>query len=140
MLRKKMNRHLPRRPVFKICVYSMSGDFRKQKTEERIQQIVNTFVKTLSDSRLQFLTITKVELTNDFSRAKIFWDTYDSSKKVEITEALKLVKGKIRTQLSVNLKMRQAPEINLLYDNQYEEEQKIDEILASEKKSGRFNS
>ena len=43
---------------------------RKQKTEERIQQIVNTFVKTLGDSRLQFLTITKVELTNDFSRAK----------------------------------------------------------------------
>ena len=118
----------------------MSGDFRKQKTEERIQQIVNTFVKTLSDSRLQFLTITKVELTNDFSRAKIFWDTFDSSKKPEIKEALNLVKGKIRTQLSVNLKMRQAPEINLLYDNQYEEEQKIDEILASEKKSGRFKS
>ena len=116
----------------------MSGDFRKQKTEERIQQIVNTFVKTLSDSRLQFLTVTKVELSNDFSRAKIFWDTFDSSKKEEINDALKKVKGRIRTQLSVNLKMRQAPEISILYDNQYEEEQKIDEILESEKKSGRF--
>ena len=116
----------------------MSGDFRKQKTEDRIQQIVNTFVKTLSDSRLQFLTVTKVELTNDFSRAKIFWDTYDSSKKSEIEVALKRVKGKIRTQLSVNLKMRQAPEVSLVYDSQYEEEQKIDEILESEKKSGRF--
>ena len=116
----------------------MSGDFRKVKTEERIQQIVNTFVKTLSDSRLHFLTITKVELTNDFSRAKIFWDTYDSSKKSEINEALGKVKGRIRTQLSVNLKMRQAPEIALLYDNQYEEEQKIDKILEKEKKSGKF--
>lgn len=116
----------------------MSSDFKKVKTEERIQQIVNTFLKTLSDSRLQFLTITKVELTNDFSRAKIFWDTYDPNKKMEIMEALKNVKGKIRTQLSINLKMRQAPEISIVYDNQYEEEQKIDEILESEKKSGRF--
>ena len=116
----------------------MSGDFRRQKTEERIQQIVNTFVKTLSDSRLQFLTITKVELTNDFSRAKIFWDTYDSNKKGDIQEALKRVKGRIRTQLSINLKMRQAPEVLLFYDNQFEEEQKIDEILESEKKSGKF--
>jgi len=116
----------------------MSGDFRKIKTEERMQQIVNTFLKTLSDSRLQFLTITKVELTNDFSRAKIFWDTYDSNKKAEIKDALGRVKGKIRTQLSVQLKMRQAPEISIVYDSQYEEEQKIDEILESEKKSGRF--
>ena len=116
----------------------MSGDFRKQKTEDRIQQIVNTLLKTLSDSRLQFLTITKVELSNDFSRAKVFWDTYDSSKKSAIKEALKKVKGRIRTQLSINLKMRQAPELRLIYDNQYEEEQKIDEILESEKKSGRF--
>ena len=116
----------------------MSGDFRKQKLEDRIQQIVNTFVKTLSDSRLQFVTVTKVELTNDLSRAKIFWDTYDSSKKEEITQALKKVKGKVRTQLSINLKLKQAPEINLLYDNQFEEEAKIDDILKKEKDSGRF--
>lgn len=116
----------------------MSGDFRKQKMEERIQQIVNTYVKTLSDSRLQFITFTKVELTNDFSRAKLFWDTFDSSKKVEIAEAIKAVKGKIRTQLSQNLKIRQAPEIVIIYDNQYEEESRIDQILQDEKKSGRY--
>lgn len=116
----------------------MSGDFRKQKMEDRIQQITNTFIKTLSDSRLQFVTVTKVELTNDLSRAKIYWDTFDSAKKSEIKDALGRVKGKIRTQLSLNLKIRQAPEISLLYDNQYEEEAKIDEILKKEKDSGRY--
>ena len=116
----------------------MSGDFRKQKLEEKIQQVTNTFIRTLSDSRLQFLTITKVELTNDLSRVKIFWDTFDAEKKAEITKALKPMKGKLRTQLASQLKIRQAPEVNILYDNQYEEESKIDQILKDEKNSGRY--
>ena len=92
----------------------------------------------MSDSRLQFLTITKVELTNDLSRAKIFWDTFDSEKKPDITKALGSIKGKLRTQLALQLKIRQAPEVNIVYDNQYEEESKIDQILKDEKNSGRY--
>ena len=50
-----MSRRLLQKPAFK-CKHIVSGDFRKI-TEERIQQIVNTFVKTLT---------TQVAIFNDY--------------------------------------------------------------------------
>ena len=116
----------------------MSGDFRKQKMQERIQQIINTFVKSLSDPRLQFMTVTKVQLSNDFSRAKVYWDTYDAEKKQDISQSLKRVRGKVRTQISNGLRIRQAPELDFIYDTQFEDESKITQLLKKEKDSGKY--
>jgi ribosome-binding factor A len=108
---------------------------KKAKFEEKILNELNLILRQeLSDTRLQFASLTKVELSNDFSEALVYWDTFDSSKKDEIAKAFKSAENKLRATLSQVLRVRHTPDIKLKYDTQYESEQYISEILGAEAK------
>jgi ribosome-binding factor A len=105
----------------------------KLKYEELVKNAINSALRRdMNDSRLTFVTITKVELTDDYANAKVWWDTFDSSKRGEITEAIDTVKGRIRTILASRLDVRHTPELLFLYDSQYEDEQRIDRLLKGQ--------
>ena len=88
--------------------------------------------RDLNDPRMTFVSITKVELSDDYANAKVWWDTFDSSKRGEIKEAISHLKGRIRTILASRLDVRHVPELHFVYDSQYEDEQKIDRLLKGE--------
>lgn len=112
--------------------------FKKDKYEERILAEVNTFLRTkVNDPRLQFVSITKVELNRDFSVAQVYWDTFESSHKGDAKKAIESAKGKIRSLLAQSLDVRAVPQIELCYDAQYESEQAIEQILAAEQEKGK---
>lgn len=103
--------------------------------EEKIKDQLNVSLRRdLADPRLVMASITRVELTADYSQAKVFWDTFDSDKRGDIKKAMDGVKGALRKILASELKVRHTPELFLLYDSQFEDERKIEEILASEVK------
>ena len=110
----------------------MGTNFKKEKIQEKIQYFALECIRNFSDTRLSFLSITKVELSSDMSSAKIFWDTFDAENKKDISEALFVNKGKIRSYIGKGLKIKHTPLIEFLYDNQFDEEQKISELLKSE--------
>lgn len=111
---------------------------KKQKLEERILNEINDyFRKGLSDSRLQFVSITSVKLNRDNSVAQVFWDTFDNHNRSGAIKAIKSASGKIRSHLSKIIKMRQIPELEFTYDSQYESEREIEKILEEESKSGK---
>ena len=111
---------------------------KKQKLEERIQNEINDFFRTgLSDSRLQFVSITSVKLNRDNSLAKVYWDTFDNRNRSGAIKAIDSAQGKIRTHLSKIIKMRQIPNLEFYYDSQFESEKAIEDILAEESKSGK---
>ena len=83
----------------------MSSGFKKEKLSEKIQFAVSEYLRQLSDSRLGMISITRVELSPDLSQAKVFWDTFDTSRKSEVSTSLKNVGGKMRSQLSRVLKL-----------------------------------
>lgn len=113
------------------------GNFKKQQLAERIQNSANTFLKgPQSNSYLNLLSITRVELNVDNSVATLYWDTFDSGKRGDIKAALESAKGKLRTQLTHTLKLRKSPIINLVYDSQYEDEMKITELINKSKSEG----
>lgn len=113
--------------------------FKKTKFEDRILQEVNSCLRTkLSDSRFQFVSVTKVILTSDFSIANIYWDTYDSTKRGDLNIALEKVRGKIRSLLASSLGVRHTPELKFSYDSQFVEEDAITKILNEERNSGKF--
>ena len=108
---------------------------KKAKFEEKILNELNLILRQeLSDTRLQFASLTKVELSNDFSEALVYWDTFDSSKKDDIAKAFKSAENNLRATLSQVLRVRHTPDIKLKYDTQYESEQYISEILGAEAK------
>ena len=112
-----------------------NNSFKKEKFQERIQQMVSSYLKSMSDTRFNLISITRVELNYDNSKAKVYWDTFDSEKKDEIREALPKVSGKLRSQMSGVLNIRQVPAINFYYDSQFEDEKKIVDILKKEQES-----
>lgn len=114
----------------------MSGrnknNFSKVKYEERMAQEMNSFLRTaFNDPRLNFISITHVELNKDYSVAKVFWDTFDSSKRGDAKAAIEGIAGKMRSLLTGVMKVRHIPEIKFHYDSQYEDEHKITTLLNS---------
>lgn len=111
---------------------------KKAKFEDRILNELNLILrKDLNDTRLQFASLTKVELTNDYSVATVYWDTFDLNKKDEISKALKAAQSKLRSSLSQVIKVRHTPELSLVYDEQYESEKHITDLLGDEAKNGK---
>lgn len=109
----------------------------KLKYEELVKNAINSSLRRdMADPRLTFVTITKVELSEDYANAKVWWDTFDSGKRGEITEAISAVKGRLRTVLASRLDVRHVPELHFVYDSQYEDEQRIDKILKSARDGG----
>ena len=78
------------------------------------------------------LSITKIEISSDFSSAKVFWDTFDSKNIELIQKSLDSYKGKIRAYVGKGLKIKHTPSLEFIYDNQFAEEQKITQILKNE--------
>jgi len=107
--------------------------FKKEKFQEGLIKEISLILRNdIKDSRLTFVSITKVELNKDNSIAKVYWDTFDSSKRGDAKKALGTVGGKIRGLLSTRLKIRHTPALEFIYDSQFESEQKIDALLKSE--------
>ena len=116
----------------------MKESDKKIKFQDRILGELNVLLRgSLSDSRLQFASFTKVELNNDFSEAKVYWDTFDQEKREGIDSAMKAARSKLRALLANNLNVRHTPSLTMVYDNQFESEQEILKLLGDEEKAGK---
>ena len=114
------------------------GAVSKTKYEEMILSEVNQILRSkLGDPRLQFVSVIKVELSKDYSHAKLYWDTFDLEKKVDIQRAVDSCALKVKTLLSKSLTVRQIPSLQFFYDGQFEAQNEIETILAQEAKDGK---
>ena len=105
--------------------------FGKVKLTERIQNIINGYLRTgLSDSRLQFVSITRVVLNRDSSVASVYWDTFDANKRGDVKKAIDSAAAKIRQHLASVLERRSVPQLQFFYDSQFDAENKIDQFAA----------
>ena len=105
----------------------------KAKYEELVKNAINSSLRRdLTDGRVNMATITRVELTDEYDYAKVWWDTFDSSKRGDIKEALDGAKGKLRSLLASKLDVRHVPELQFHYDSQYEDELRITNLLKKD--------
>ncbi len=105
---------------------------------EKILNASNTFIRSeVSDTRLTFVSFSRAELSDDNSHATLYWDTFDPTKRGDIKKAMDGLAGKLRTYLSKFLKMRHTPTITFIYDSQFEDEKKIDDLLKKESEDGK---
>jgi ribosome-binding factor A len=104
----------------------------KELFQDKIRNEISIMLRReISDPRLSMISITKVELNKDFSQAKIYWDTFDSSKRGDVKKAIDGVSKKMRSLLAKNLDVRHTPELFFIYDSQFEDEMKITQLLKN---------
>ena len=110
-----------------------ANNFKKEKYEERLLNEINSLLRTgSSDSRLARVSVTKVELSPDYGYATVSWDTYDSGTRGDAKTAIEAASGRIRSELAKVLEVRHVPSLTFIYDNQFEEEKKIMDLLKKE--------
>ncbi|MBH48064.1 MAG: ribosome-binding factor A [Halobacteriovorax sp.] len=115
--------------------------FKKEKFEERLLHEMNGMLRReISDPRASFLSFTKVELSHDYSVANVYWDTFDSDRKEDCSEAVKGLAGKFRSLLANVLQIRHTPQLKFAYDNQFEAQAEIDRLLKNQTNSSEGDS
>jgi len=95
---------------------------RKDKVSQRIKEEVSKIIHDeLKDPRIGFLTITKVELTDDLRFAKIFYSILgDKAQKKAAQDGLKSACKFIRKFLGERVKLRYTPDISFRVDKSIE--------------------
>jgi ribosome-binding factor A len=85
---------------------------------------------TLTDSRLDDVTITDVEVSRDLRHAKVFYSVLDDDNKVEIAkEALDEAAPFIRKQLGDTIVLKYTPELHFYYDDSMAVGARMEELL-----------
>ncbi len=105
---------------------------RTSRVAEAIRRLVSEILHNqLNDPRIEgFITITKVEMTQDLRLARIYYSVLgDDQKKKLIAKGLKSAKNFIRRCIGNELKLRYAPDISLVIDESFEYKERIDNIL-----------
>jgi ribosome-binding factor A len=91
---------------------------RKDRVSHQLQQEIANIVQfELKDPGLGFITITRVEVTADFSHAKVGFSCLGGdAERVQTQEALDRSAGFIRGQIGRRLRLKVTPEIVFKFD------------------------
>ena len=105
--------------------------------EQFREEISKLLMKGLKDPRIGFVTISRVEITNDLSYAKVFISVLGSDReKAASLIGLRNSAGFIRTYLGKALKIRKITQLSFLLDESLDHAMHIEEILAELKEQG----
>lgn len=104
---------------------------RSQRVEEAIRREASLIIKDdLKDPRIGFITVTRVTVSDDLRNASIFYTVLGGDKEKNNAEkGLASAQAFIRSEICHRLKLRFAPEIRLVQDDELERSMKIEETL-----------
>jgi len=105
---------------------------RSGRINEEIKKNVSTIINSkVKDPRLSgMISVTRVDVTNDYSYAKVFVSVFGSEKeKSESMKALKKSEGFIRKELGRTISMRHIPKVIIELDEGLEYGMNIEKIL-----------
>ena len=104
---------------------------RASRVAEELRKIVSQILlEDLSDPRLGFITVTKVEVTDDLGLGKIYYSVLGSEEQKSSTaEALEEYQGFIRKLVVERLNLKFAIDVHFELDPSIDHSFKIDAIL-----------
>jgi ribosome-binding factor A len=91
----------------------------------------------LKDPRIGFVTVTRVDLSPDFSHARVQVSILgDEQARQDSLSGLQSAAGYVRRQVTQRLRLRRAPEIAFVIDRGAEEAVRIEELLGKIREGG----
>ena len=112
------------------------GPARSLRVADQIQRELAEILRTeLKDPRVAMITLTGVEVTNDYSHAKVFYTLMGNAEQRAETEVgLKQAGGFLRSQIARRIKIHSIPQLHFVYDASIERgfalSKLIDEAVA----------
>ncbi|MCP3772844.1 30S ribosome-binding factor RbfA [Paenibacillus sp. MZ04-78.2] len=98
-----------------------------EQIKKELSQIIQSELK---DPRIGFITVTGVDVTNDFSQAKVYLSVLGSDEQKEETlKALARGTGFIRSELGKRIRMRKIPDLLFKFDASIDYGSKIETLI-----------
>lgn len=110
----------------------MPKDFsRSRRIAEQIQRELSDVIRLeLKDPRVGMVTITDVEVSQDYAHAKVYFTLLGRQHEIEGTErALAHASGFLRTQLARRIRLRTVPQLEFKYDASVERGVRLSQLI-----------
>jgi ribosome-binding factor A len=114
------------------------GFARSERVADQIQrELAELLQKGLKDPRAGWITLTSVEVTRDYSQAKIYYTVMDEKTREATAEALQHAAGYLRGELGRRLQIFTTPQLLFVYDESIERgvhmSRLIDEVAEADR-------
>jgi ribosome-binding factor A len=108
---------------------------RSHRVGDLIRQIIGEMLlRDLNDPRLESVTITGVEVTDDLKTATVFFSAMGIPAREEAsTQGLRSAAGYIKKQLGRELRLRYVPDLFFKVDQSFDYGSRIDRLLQNVK-------
>ncbi|WP_018150400.1 30S ribosome-binding factor RbfA [Leeia oryzae] len=105
---------------------------RADRVSQQLQRDIAELIRAeLDHPKASLITVTDVEVTRDYSHAKVFYTFLGTSEDAaEIAEKLEHAKGFLRSELARGFKLFKMPELHFLYDHSIENGMHLDQLIA----------
>ena len=105
---------------------------RSQRVQELIHEEISKLIQHgLKDPRIGFVTVTRIELSDDLKNARVYVSIMGSGEERESSiEGLNSAKGYLRTCLGKNLYLKRTPELHFKLDEAADHVEKITKIIG----------
>ena len=108
---------------------------RPQRLGDQIQRELSDLVqRELRDPRVGMITITAVDVSPDFSHAKVLFTIFEKDKLADTVEGLRRSAGFLRSQLAKRLKLYTTPQLRFEYDESVERGDRLSRLIDSTRK------
>lgn len=105
-----------------------------QFLKKELAELISYKVK---DPRMGFVTVTRVELTEDLSFARIYYSLLgDAREKKSSQVALNRAKGFLKRELAKHLNVRHMPDIDFVFDKSIEYSLHLEKVFEKIKGEG----
>ena len=104
---------------------------RSLRIADQIQREIADLIRNeLKDRRVGMITLTDVEVSQDYAHAKIFYTTLGSKEDNFLTDkGLERATGFLRSQLSHRLRLRVVPQLHFIYDESVERGIRLSQLI-----------
>lgn len=104
---------------------------RTLRIADQIQRELADLIRNeLKDQRVGMITLTDVEVSQDYAHAKIFYTTLGSKEDNFLTDkGLERATGFLRSQLSHRLRLRVVPQLHFIYDESVERGIRLSQLI-----------
>jgi len=107
---------------------------RPRKVADLIQRELSDLLRReVRDPRVGMITITAVDVSPDFSHAKVLYTTLDPAHVEDAAKGLKRAAGFLRSQLARRIKLYTTPELRFEYDVSVERGDRLARLIESVK-------
>lgn len=104
---------------------------RPRRVAEQMQrELADLIQMEVKDPRVGMVTLTDVEVSSDYSHAKVFFTVLDPQRVPEALKGLQSAAGFLRSQVARRMKLQNMPALHFNYDPSLERGARLDQLIA----------